>query len=88
MKEKETVRLSFDVPVEEHILIKTECVRSRMAVKDFLHNLVRMGLEQYRKAQFKQKMEGSIQQAKEGKVRTVTAEELDKWEKELEDETE
>lgn len=85
---KETVRLSFDVPIEEHILIKTECVRSRIAVKDFLHNLVKLGLEEYKRAKFKQKMEKSIQQAKEGKTRTITEEELDKWEKELEDDTE
>lgn len=85
---KDTVRLSFDVPAEEHIMIKTESVKSRMAIKDFLHNLLQLGMQEYRKAQFKQKMEQSIQQAKEGKIRTVTAEELDQWEKELEDEAE
>jgi hypothetical protein len=37
-----------------------------------------------RKAQFKERMSRSIQQAKEGKVRTVSSEELDQWEEELE----
>jgi len=81
---KETVRISFDVPVEEHILYKTECVKSRTPIKDFMHNLVIIGMNEYRKAQLNKKLEKSIQQAKEGKIRTVSSKELDQWEKDLE----
>lgn len=94
MKEKEvvmdkgTVRVSFDIPVGEHILYKTECVKSRIPIKDFMHHLVVIGMKEYRKAQFNEKMSKSIQQAKEGKVRSVTSKDLDKWEKVLEDDTE
>lgn len=84
---KETVRVSFDVPVNEHILYKTECVRSRVPIKDFMHNLVMIGMKEYRKKQFKEKMKRSIQQAKKGKVRTLSSEELDQWEKDLEDDS-
>jgi hypothetical protein len=84
---KETVRISFDVPVDEHILYKTECVKSRVPIKDFMHNLVVIGMKEYRKAKFNEKMSRSIQQAKEGKVRTVSSEELDQWVKDLENDT-
>lgn len=83
---KETVRISFDVPIEEHILYKTECVKSRIPIKDFMHNLVMMGMKEYRKERFNKKMLKSIQQAKEGKVRTISTEELNQWEKDLENE--
>lgn len=82
---KETVRVSFDIPVNEHILYKTECVKSRVPIKDFMHNLVILGMKEYRKAKLNEKLSRSIDQAKKGKVRTVTMEELDQWEKDLED---
>lgn len=75
--DKETVRISFDVPVNEHILYKTECVKSRVPIKDFMHNLVVMGMKEYRKAQLNEKLAKSIKKAKEGKVRKVSSEELD-----------
>jgi hypothetical protein len=81
---KETVRISFDVPVEEHILYKTECVKCRIPIKDFMHNLVMIGMEEYKKAKFKEKMSRSIQQAKKGKIRSISSEELDQWEQDLE----
>lgn len=86
--DKETVRISFDVPVEEHILYKTECVKSRIPIKDFMHNLVMMGMKEYTKARLNEKLSKSIQQAKKGKVRTVSLEELDQWEKDLGHDTE
>jgi len=87
MKE-ETVRISFDVPIAEHIEYKTECVKSRIHIKDFMHHLVILGMDAYKKAQFKEKMSRSIQQAKEGKVRKVSSKELDQLEKYLENDTE
>ena len=45
MKEN-TVRLSFDVPEEEHILLKTGCAQLRIAIKDFLHEMMLKGLKE------------------------------------------
>jgi hypothetical protein len=39
MKES-VVRLSFDIPIKEHIVLKSECAQARIAMKDFLHDLV------------------------------------------------
>lgn len=85
---KETVRVSFDISVEEHILYKTECVKTRVPIKDFMHNLVIMGMKEYKKVKLNKKLSRSIKQAKEGKVRTISSEELDQWEKDLENDTE
>lgn len=84
---KDKVRVSFDIPVEEHILYKTECVKSRIPIKDFMHTLVMLGMENYKKAKFNEKMESSLQQAKEGHTKIVSMEQLDQWELELEDDT-
>jgi hypothetical protein len=81
---KETVRVSFDVPVDEHILYKMECVKTRVPIKDFIHTLVIMGMKEYKKAKLNEKLSRSIQQAKKGKVRTISSEELDQWETDLE----
>ena len=32
----ETVRLSFDVSIEEHINLKTELAQARLSIKEFL----------------------------------------------------
>lgn len=42
-----------------------------------------IGMKENRKAKFNEKLFKSIQQAKKGKVRTVSSEELDQWKKEL-----
>jgi hypothetical protein len=76
---KDFVRLSFDVPVEEHIFIKTECAKARIPMKDFLHELVLLGLRDLREKKLMEKLKKSIQQAKEGKVRTMTLSELEKF---------
>lgn len=45
------------------------------------------GMKKYQKLQFKKKLQKSLEQAKKGKVRTLSSEELDRWEKELEDDS-
>ena len=76
---KDTVRVSFNMPLQEHIMIKTECVRSRKNMKDYLHELVLLGLEQTRKAEVKTRLEKSLQQIKDGKITTMTLSELEKF---------
>ncbi len=69
MKEH-TVRLSFDVPEDEHILLKTSCAQMRIAIKDFLHEMMRKGLQDIKEKQLQERLKLSIQQSKEGKIKS------------------
>ncbi len=69
MKEN-TVRLSFDVPEEEHVLLKIECAQLRIAIKDFLHEMMLKGLKEIKEKQLQENLRLSIQQSKEGKVKS------------------
>jgi len=77
MKEN-MVRLSFDIPESEHLMLKTACVQARLSIKDFAHKMILMGLKDLKKEAFKQKLKKSIQQSKEGKSRVISHDELDK----------
>lgn len=69
MKEN-TVRLSFDIPEEEHILLKTSCAQLRIAIKDFLHEMMLKGLKEIEERKLKERLKLSIKQSKEGKVKS------------------
>jgi hypothetical protein len=69
MKEH-TVRISFDVPEDEHVLLKTGCAEMRIAIKDYLHELLRKGLRELQDEKLKENLKLSIKQAKEGKVQS------------------
>ena len=69
MKEN-MVRLSFDIPIAEHISLKTECAQLRIAIKDFLHEMMLKGLQELKDKQLKERLKKSIQQSKEGKVKS------------------
>lgn len=64
------VRLSFDIPAEEHVLLKTACAQSRIAIKDFMYDAMLRGLNDLQEQQLKEKLKISIQQSKEGKVKS------------------
>jgi hypothetical protein len=82
---KDTVRVSFDVAAERHIKYKTASVQSRISVKDFMSNLVELGFKEYEKAKLDQALLEGIQEAKEGKGRVISQEELDSWAKMVDD---
>jgi hypothetical protein len=65
-----TVRLSFDIPEEEHILLKTGCAQMRIAIKDFLHEMMLRGLQELKEKQLQERLKLSIKQSKEGKVKS------------------
>jgi hypothetical protein len=69
MKEN-TIRLSFDIPVEEHVTLKSECAQARIAMKDFLHDLVLKGIKELQEKQLQARLKKSIRQSKEGKVKS------------------
>lgn len=76
---KNSVRLSFEVPVDEHIFIKMECAKARISMKDFLHAVVLSGLKTLKEKHLMERLKKSIQQAKEGKVTTMSLSELEKF---------
>lgn len=76
---KNSVRLSFEVPVSDHIFIKTECAKAQISMKDFLHAVVLNGLIELKEKHLMERLKKSIQQAKEGKVITMSLSELEKF---------
>jgi hypothetical protein len=83
---KNSVRVSFDLPLEEHIFIKMECARNRIAIREFLHGLVAKGVEEYKKCQLNTKLRKSLKDSKSGKGRIISEAELDDWEASLDNE--
>ena len=72
-----TVRLSFDIPEEEHCILKTVCAQARLSIKEFAHEMILKGIEDLKKDAFKKRLKESIQQSKEGKTRAISSEDLD-----------
>ncbi len=71
------VRLSFDIPEDAHFLLKTECVKARLSIKDFAYAMILKGLEELKEEKFKKRLKESIQQSKEGKGRVISSVELE-----------
>lgn len=69
MKEN-MVRISFDVPIEEHVMLKMECAQLRIAIKDFLHEMMLKGLKELKEKQLQERLKVSIKQSKEGKIKS------------------
>lgn len=42
----DVVRLSFDISVNEHALLKAACAEAMIPMKDFLHDLVLKGIQE------------------------------------------
>jgi len=66
-----TVRVSFDVPIQEHILLKTECAQARIAIKDFLHEWMLKGIQELKEKKLNEELEEAIQQSKERKTKHI-----------------
>ncbi len=47
------VRLSFDISVHEHALLKAACAEAMLPMKDFLHDLVLSGVQELKKKKTK-----------------------------------
>lgn len=79
MKDKDKVRVSFDVPIEEHSFLKSECAKNRIALRDLLKDVFHKTVEDFRKKQLKERLEKGIQEAKAGKGRIISQKELSEW---------
>ena len=51
----EVVRLSFDISVHEHALLKAACAEAMIPMKDFLHDLVLRGIQELKEKQSREK---------------------------------
>lgn len=70
-QQQETVRVSVDFLIDEHVLLKTTCAQSRIAIKEYIHNKTMEGLKELREKEFKDRLKKSIKQSKEGKVSSL-----------------
>jgi hypothetical protein len=85
-KRKETVRVSFDVPIEEHTFLKTECTKSRIPFRNLMRQVFHKTVEELRKKQLHDMLNQGFQQSYEGKTTRLTKEQLNQWNELLSDE--
>lgn len=74
----DTVRVSFDVPVEEHTFLKSECAKNRIALRDLLKNIFHKTVEELKKKQLHEMLDQGFQNVYEGKTTRLTEEQLNK----------
>lgn len=63
------VRISFDIPVNEHMQLKIGCTQAHISIKKFMHEMVLKGIQELEETQLQERLKQSVQQAKEGKVK-------------------
>jgi len=66
----DVIRLSFDISIHEHAMLKAACAEAMIPMKDFLHDLVLKGIQELREKQLKKGSEKSISQSKNGKFKS------------------
>lgn len=83
---KETVRVSFDVPIEEHTFLKTKCVEFRIPFRNLMRQVFHKTVEDFRKKQLHGMLNQGFQESYEGKTTRLTKAQLNKWNEMLNDE--
>lgn len=83
---KQTIRVSFDVPVDDHTFLKTECTKSRRSFGKLMQESFHRTVEEFKKKQLNDRLAQGMQEAKEGKGRIISQEELDSWAKMVDNE--
>lgn len=78
---KETVRVSFDVPIEEHTFLKADCVNAHVSFAETMREHFHKLYEERKKQNFHNLLLQGFQNSYEGKGRVISQEELDKWDK-------
>lgn len=53
----DVIRLSFDISIHEHAMLKAACAEAMIPMKDFLHDLVLKGIQELREKQLKKRSE-------------------------------
>ncbi len=82
---KDKVRVSFDVPVEEHTFIKSKCVKSRIAFKELMQEIFHKTYTEMKKNELHHMILKGFEDSYAGKTTRLTQEDLEKWEKMLDD---
>lgn len=85
-REKETVRVSFDVPVEEHTFLKTECTKYRIPFRNLMRKMFHETCQELRKTELHEMLSEGFKDAYEGRKMRLTDDQLKKWNEILNDE--
>lgn len=76
---KNTVRVSFDVPIDEHTFVKSACVEAHINFRDLMQDVFHKTVEELKKKKLHDILTKGFQEAKEGKTAPLTQEDLDNW---------
>jgi len=75
----ETVRVSFDVPIEDHTIVKAACVEAHINFRDLMKDVFHKKAEELKKQKLHDMIRNGFQEASEGKTKPLTQEDLDNW---------
>lgn len=78
---KKTVRVSFDVPIDEHTFIKAACVEAHINFRDLMKDVFHRKVEELKKNGLHEMLTKGFQEATEGKTTPLTQKDLDNWNK-------
>lgn len=74
---KETVRVSFDVPLDEHTFVKAACVEAHINFRDLMKNVFHKTVEELKKKKLHDMLTTGFREVKEEKTKPLTQEDLD-----------
>jgi len=78
---RDKVRVSFDVPIDEHTFVKSACVEAHINFRDLMKDVFHRTAEELKKKRLHDMLSKGFQEAKEGKTKPLTQEDLDNWKK-------
>jgi len=85
MRKRETVRVSFDVPIDEHTFVKSACVEAHVNFRDLMKEVFHKTVKELRKKSLHDMLTKGFQESKEGKTTPLTKDDLDNWSKMVDD---
>lgn len=78
---REKVRVSFDVPIDEHALVKAACVEAHISFRDLMKDVFHRTAQELKKKSLHEMLRKGFQEAGEGKTTPLTQKDLDNWSK-------
>lgn len=82
---KKSIRVSFDVPIDDHTFLKTECTKARIPLRNLMQEVFHKTVEDFRKKELKERLMRGFQESYKAKGSEITQEKLDRWEKMIDD---
>jgi hypothetical protein len=76
---KGTIRVSFDVPIDEHTFVKAACVEAHINFRDLMKDVFHKTAQELKKKRLHDILTKSFQEAEEGKTTPLTQDDLDNW---------